>query len=114
MLLTNLKHISTEEDFQKVISNNENVMICCGRMGPMCIPVYIIMKKVEQEYKHVQFYDLEFDGPFGYVIRNLPECKGFMSLPFTVYFKNGHVAAATTGIQSMDQIRIILDGEFSV
>jgi len=114
MLQTNLKHIESEEGFNKVVNENENVMICCGRMGPMCVPVYAIMKEMETEYTHVQFHDLEFDGPIGHVIRNLPECKGFMGLPFTVYFKNGQVAAATTSIQSMDQVRHILDREFSV
>jgi thioredoxin 1 len=112
MLQTNLKHIESEEAFHNVINKNENVMICCGRMGPMCVPVYAIMKEIEPEYQQVQFYDLEFDGPIGYIIRNLPECKGFMGLPFTVYFKNGKVAAATTSIQSMDQICHILDQEF--
>jgi thioredoxin 1 len=112
MLQTNLKHIESEETFQNVINDNENVMICCGRMGPMCVPVYAIMKEIEPEFQHVQFYDLEFDGPIGHLIRNLPECKGFMGLPFTVYFKNGVVAAATTSIQSMDQVCNILDQEF--
>lgn len=112
MLQTNLKHIESEEAFNKVINENENVMICCGRMGPMCVPVYAIMKEMEPEYKHVQFLDLDFDGPFAHVIRNLPECRGFMGLPFTVYFKNGKVAAATTSIQSMDQVQNILENEF--
>jgi thioredoxin 1 len=114
MLQTNLKHIESEETFHKVINENENVMICCGRMGPMCVPVYAIMKEMEPDYQHVQFLDLEFDGPVGHVIRNLPECRGFMGLPFTVYFKNGKVAAATASIQSIDQICNILDREFGV
>lgn len=112
MLLTNLRHIESEEDFRKVITETENVMICCGRMGPMCVPVYAIMKELENEYIHVGFYDLEFDGPIAHVIRALPECQGFMGLPFTVYFKNGKVAAATTSIQSMNQVSEILDNAF--
>lgn len=44
MLYTNLKHIESAKAHEKAISENENVMICCGRMGPMCIPVYEIMK----------------------------------------------------------------------
>jgi len=35
-----------------------------------------------------------------------------MGLPFTVYFKNGKVVAATTSIQSKDQMMEILDREF--
>jgi thioredoxin 1 len=112
MLQTNLKHILSEAEFRKTILENEHVMICCGRMGPMCVPVYAIMKELEPDYPHVGFFDLEFDGIHAHVIRNLPECKGFMGLPFTVYFKNGQVAAATTSIQSRDQVRHILDQTF--
>lgn len=113
MLSTNLKHLETDEGTQKVLKENENVMICCGRMGPMCIPVYGIMEKLEQQYPHVAFRDMEFDIKAAFFIRNLPECSGFMGLPFTVYFKNGTVVAATTSIQNRTQITQILDREFS-
>ncbi len=112
MLDTNLKHWQTQADIEKAIQENENVMVCCGRMGPMCIPVYGIMEELEPEYKHVQFFDMEFDTPDAAYIRNLPECQSFYGLPFTVYFKNGKVAAATSSIQSKDQITEILDKEF--
>ena len=54
MLYTNLHHVMTAAEHQKLINENENVMICCGRMGPMCIPVYGIMEDLEEEYKHVK------------------------------------------------------------
>lgn len=115
LLQTNLKHVETEDDFTKVINDNENVMICCGRMGPMCLPVYGVMEEFENngEYNHIKFYDMLFDNPNSSVIRNLPECQGFMGLPFTVYFKNGKVATATSSIQSADQIKQILNTEFA-
>jgi thioredoxin 1 len=78
-------------------------------MGPMCIPVYASMKELEGEYKNVKFYDMEFDLPDASVIRNLPESKGFMGLPFTIYYKNGKVVEATSSIQSKEQIRAVLD-----
>lgn len=112
MLQTNLKHILSEDDYYKVIENNENVMVCCGRMGPMCIPVYATMKELETDYGQVEFYDMEFDIPAAAIIRNLPECRGFMGLPFTVYYKNGKVVKATTGIQNKAQITEVLDQEF--
>jgi thioredoxin 1 len=112
MLETNLKHILTADEHHKVISENENVMICCGRMGPMCIPVYGIMEKLESVYLHVKFFDMEFNSPESQVIRNAPECRGFMGLPFTVYYKNGKLVKATTSIQNEQQIRSILDAEF--
>jgi thioredoxin 1 len=112
MLQTNLKHILTADEHKKFIAENENVMICCGRMGPMCIPVYGIMEDLEGTYKNVSFADMEFDHPESHVIRLAPECKGFMGLPFTVYYKNGKLVKATTSIQSMDQITNILDAQF--
>ncbi len=111
-LNTNLEHLVTEEDFNKVISENENVMICCGRMGPMCLPVYGVMSSIKDDYKHVAFRDMLFDNPHAHVIRNLPECRGFMGLPFTVYFKKGKVVAATSSIQSKSSVVKILDDKF--
>ncbi|MFZ4402165.1 MAG: thioredoxin [Bacteroidales bacterium] len=112
MLYTNLKHIETATDHAKVISENENVMVICGRMGPMCIPVYGIAEEIENKYSHVQFYDMEFDNPESHVIRNLPEVKGFMGIPFTIYYKNGKVAKATSSIQTIEQVTTILNQEF--
>jgi thioredoxin 1 len=112
MLSTNLKHILSDADFQKTLSENENVMVCCGRMGPMCIPVYDVMEKLEPKYTNVQFRDLEFDGPVGHLIRTLPETRGFNGLPFTVYFRKGKVVAATTSIQTRKQVAEILDRVF--
>lgn len=114
MLYTNLNHIESAAEHQKIISENENVMICCGRMGPMCIPVYEIMEELESQYPHVKFFDMEFDNPDAYVIRNAPECRGFMGLPFTVYYKNGKIVKATSSIQTMDQVKTILNQEFGV
>lgn len=112
MLSTNLTHALTKEDHAKILQENENVMICCGRMGPMCIPVYESMEDLESEYKNVKFADMAFDTPDAQVIRNLPECNGFQGLPFVVYYKNGKVVKATSSIQSMDQITEILDENF--
>ena len=112
MLQTNLDHITSVDEYKKIISENENVMICCGRMGPMCVPVYDIMEDLESEYTKVEFRDMLFDSPEAHVIRNLPECRGFMGLPFTVYYKNGEVVAATSSIQSREQITEILDRVF--
>ena len=113
MLQTNLKHVASAQEHQEIINSNENVMICCGRMGPMCLPVYDIMEELETEYPNVKFYDMEFDHPDAHVIRNLPECRGFMGLPFTVYYKNGKVVKATSSIQNNEQVTEILNAEFA-
>jgi thioredoxin 1 len=80
----------------------------------MCIPVYGIMEELEEEFKNVKFFDMEFDNPESHVIRNAPECSGFMGLPYTVYYKNGKIVKATSSIQSIDQVKTVLDKEFAV
>jgi thioredoxin 1 len=113
VLSTNLKHILSEAEFDKTLADNENVMVCCGRMGPMCLPVYDVMEKLEPKYAHVAFRDLEFDGPAGHLIRKLPETRNFNGLPFTVYFRNGQVVAATSSIQNRKQVAEILERVFA-
>ena len=113
MLHTNLEHVLSSDEHQKLIAENENVMICCGRMGPMCIPVYGAMSKMRHDYEHIVFADMEFDHPEAAIIRNAPECANFMGLPFTVYYKNGKLVHATSSIQSEDQIETILKEKLS-
>jgi len=114
MLYTNLKHLESIADHRKAITENENVMVVCGRMGPMCIPVYGIAEQLESEYRHVKFFDMEFDNPISDVIRILPEVRGFTGIPFTIYYKNGKVVKATSSIQTREQVKAILNKEFSV
>ena len=109
LLGTDLKHIESEEQFQEVINNNENVMICCGRMGPMCLPVYDVMEGLEEKYENVAFYDFAFDSPHAQVLRNHELSRNFMGLPFTFYFKNGEAVKATSSIQSKKQVKENLD-----
>jgi thioredoxin 1 len=112
MLQTNLKHIESDAEFQKVLSENENVMITCGRMGPMCLPVYDVMENLEERYDNVAFRDMAFDGPAAHNIKSLPETAGFTGLPFVMYFKNGKVAHATSSIQTKKQVTEVLDKNF--
>jgi len=112
MLETNLKHLEDKKGIDEVLKNNEKVMICCGRMGPMCLPVYVVMQNLESKYPDVQFRDMDFDIPIASFIKYLPECSSFMGLPFTVYFKEGKVVKATTSIQNEKQVVDILDEVF--
>ena len=113
-LPTNLKHVETENDLTTLINSEENVMVCCGRMGPMCVPVYGVMEELEKsgKYDNVEFRDMAFDSPESAYIRNLPEASNFRGLPFTIYFKNGKVAEATSSIQDRNQVTEILDRVF--
>ena len=76
-LQTNLAHAATAADLEKLLQENENVMVCCGRMGPMCVPVYGIMEELEGEYTNVKFADMLFDSPEAAIIRNHSACASF-------------------------------------
>jgi thioredoxin 1 len=112
---TTLKHVTTATELNTLVSSKKNVMVCCGRMGPMCLPVYDAMDELEKsgDYSHVEFRDMLFDSPESTVIRQLSECANFRGLPFTVYWKDGKVVKATSSVQSKDQVQAILDTAFS-
>lgn len=112
MLETAVHEIETASELEKIINENENVMVCCGRMGPMCIPVYDIMEELEEEYSNVKFYTMSFDTPEASPIRNAPLCSDFMGLPFTVYYKNGKMIKATSSIQNRQQVTSIVSEYF--
>ena len=111
-LQTNVHEVETTAELKKLINENENVMVSCGRMGPMCIPVYDIMEELEEELPNVKFAVMGFDTPEAGMIRNAPECRSFMGLPFNMYYKNEQVVAATTSIQNRDQIMSIIEDKF--
>ena len=113
LLQTGLQELASAAELEKFISENENAMVCCGRMGPMCMPVYDVMEELEEERTNVKFAVMAFDNPEANVIRSAPECVGFMGLPFTMYYKNGKVAHATSSIQNMQQISNVLDTQFN-
>jgi len=112
MLQTNLEHIESEEQLKKLVENNEKVAVCCGRMGPMCIPVYDIFEILQEDYPDIQFRDMDFDIPAAAAIKSLPECRKFWGLPYTIYYRNGKVAKATSSIQSAKEVKNIINDVF--
>jgi len=113
MLQTNLEHIESEEQLKKLIENNEKVAVCCGRMGPMCIPVYDIFEILQEDYPDIQFRDMDFDIPAAAAIKNLPQCRKFWGLPYTIYYRNGKVAKATSSIQSAKEVKSVINDVFT-
>jgi len=113
MLQTNLEHVTSKAELQTLIENNEKVAVCCGRMGPMCIPVYEVFDVFRDKYPDVQFRDMDFDSPEAVAIKSLPECRRFNGLPFTVYYRNGKVVKATSSIQTAKQIKDIIGEVFA-
>jgi len=113
MLQTNLEHIESEEQLKELIENNEKVAVCCGRMGPMCIPVYDIFEIFQEKYPDIQFQDMDFDTSAAAIIKNLSECRGFWGLPYTIYYRNGKVVKATSSIQTAKEVKSVIDEVFA-
>jgi thioredoxin 1 len=113
MLYTNLKHIENALAHTSIIHENEHVMVICGNMGPMCIPLYRVAEELESDYPHIKFFDMEFDNPESLVVRNLPEVAAFRGIPFTIFYNKGQVVRATSGTQTKSQITAILDSELA-
>lgn len=114
MLYTNLNHIESAGEYAKILSENDNVVIICGRMGPLCVPVYLITEELEKQYPQVRFFDMEYDNPSSYFFHAMPEVRDLAEIPFVVYYRKGEVVMATAGLQSKKQITAILDNTFVV
>ena len=113
MLQTSLEHIESEEQLTGLIENNEKVAVCCGRMGPMCIPVYDIFDIFQEKYADVEFRDMDFDIPVAAIIKGLPECRKYFGLPFTIYYRNGKVVKSTSSIQTAKEVKSVIDEVFA-
>jgi thioredoxin 1 len=113
MLQTKLTTLKGKQELKELIEKNEKVVVCCGRMGPMCLPVYEILDGFQEKYPDTQFRNMDFDTPDAAVIRDLPECHSFMGIPFTIYYHNGKVVKATSSIQTAKQIKDIMGEVFA-
>jgi thioredoxin 1 len=113
MLYTNLKHIESATEYARIISQSEKLVVICGRMDPMCIPLFRIAEELAVKITQIKFYDMESDNPESYVVHNLPEIFGFKEIPLAIYYKSGQVVKATSGIQSKEQVCQILEQELS-
>ena len=114
MLYTNLKHIEKATDYLRIINENENAVIICGRMGTSCVSVYNIAEELENSYKHVNFYDIEFDNPESAIIRNVVGDFDLKKVPLTGYFKNGRLVKVSFGTQTKEQVIRILNREYNM
>lgn len=115
MLKTKLQHLKDRKDAEETITNSQKLIICAGRWGPMCIPVYRAMERLELEekYNDIVFRVTEFDTDAAKPIREAEKCRGFMALPFTVYCSNNEIVHATSGIQSKEKIEKNIEQYFS-
>ncbi len=109
MLYTNLRHIESANQLQETIFRNQNVMVICGRMGALSIPVFRIASELEAEYPQVNFYDMEYDNPESEIICQLAAEHQQLNIPVIVFFENGKPATVTSGMQTKEQLRNLLD-----
>jgi thioredoxin 1 len=109
MLYTNLNHIETAAGYTLATSQNENVMIVCGSMCPASVLVYRIVEELEAANPKVHFFDMEWDNPESYVIKELPVLQHFTDIPLAIYYKNGKAVEATSGYQNHNEIQSVLN-----
>jgi thioredoxin 1 len=112
MLYTNLKHIETVDEYNKTTSEYENVMIICGRMDPMSIQLFSVAEEISKAYRHIKFFDLEFDNPHTQQILRNSIAERSMSSPFIVSFKKGKVVNVARGLKNKEQFKGMVDSIF--
>jgi thioredoxin 1 len=113
MLYTNLKHINSATEYEKILNNNENVVVVCGRMDARCVMVYRVLETFQKKYRNVNFFDFELDNPESKIVLNLPNSLKLIDIPYILYFKNGMLKDATYGLQKKAQFKSLLNKEFS-
>ena len=113
LLDTPLDNINSKQEHKELLANHEKAVVVCGRMGPMCVPVYGIMDALKDKNPDIAFRSMPFDIQDSDVIRNLPETRQFRGLPFTIYYRNGKVVKATSSIQSAKDVKTIIKDVFA-
>ncbi len=112
-LQSSVDEVQTKSEVEDLINNNEKVIISCGRNGPMCLPVYGAFEVLKEKYTDIKFAVMPFDIPEASIIRELPECRSFMGLPFNIYYRNAKVVGATSSIQKAKEIKTSISKHFS-
>lgn len=107
MLYTNLKHIESAIDYAKVINENNNAVLVCGNMGPLSVQVYHLAESFVKDYKHVKFFDIEYDNPEFYEIRSLANSNK-TEIPFVALYRNGKAVNIINGNPTKEQMKEIL------
>jgi len=112
MLYTNLKHIETAAEWVQATSGSENMALFCGRMDSESIRLYRVAEKLEKEFGHVRFFDLEADNPetFRFVAEIATnEEKG---LPTILLYRNGEVIGEIAGTANEEMVKQHLFTQF--
>jgi len=108
MLYTNLNHIESTSQLNSIIENNDNVVMCYGRMNHDCVAVFNALEMLENELPDVQIYDIEYDNPEFEDFKQSTRSLTMAELPYLILFKNGVVQEVNTGKKDENQLRTLI------
>jgi thioredoxin 1 len=111
MLYTNLKHIESAIDYNRVISENKSTVLVCGNMEPLSVQIYHLVESFVKDYKHVTFFDIEYDNPEFIEIRNLASSKK-VEIPFVALYRNGILVKVINGYPMKKQLKEVFKTEY--
>ncbi len=95
-----MQHISTKEEFEQLIKNNNNVII--DFYATWCNPCKMlspIIEEIAKEKENVTFVKVDVDQA-----SELAELFGVMSIPTVVYIKNQKMALRELGFKPKNSI----------
>jgi thioredoxin 1 len=108
MLYTNLKHIETASEHRKIITENSLVVIVCGRMNAHSINAFELAEKMKKRYKHVLFFDMEYENPESKVLKEEYSFQNNENLPFAICYKNGNKVQVVFDFNSPEKFENLL------
>lgn len=95
-----MKHITTKEEFEQLIKDNNNVVIdfYATWCGP-CKMLAPVMENVSEEFNNIAFVKVDVDQA-----EELASMFGITSIPTVVYIKNQSLALRELGFKSKEKI----------
>ncbi len=95
-----MKHITTKEEFEQLIKDNNNVVIdfYATWCGP-CKMLAPVMENVSEEFNNIAFVKVDVDQA-----EELASMFGITSIPTVVYIKNQSLALKELGFKPKEKI----------
>lgn len=95
-----MKHITTKEEFEQLIKDNNNVVIdfYATWCGP-CKMLAPVMENVAEEFNNIAFVKVDVDQA-----EELASMFGITSIPTVVYIKNQSLALRELGFKPKEKI----------
>ena len=95
-----MKHITTKEEFEQLIKDNNNVVIdfYATWCGP-CKMLAPVMENVSEEFNNIAFVKVDVDQA-----EELASMFGITSIPTVVYIKNQSLALRELGFKPKEKI----------